>query len=714
MTNEIRIGDYLSNFGQLSFTQGNTMSPQEEMAMRQIIGWLQQTVRSGNYEAYATTHLPRDNHYVLIKNRSGHSFKSFKCLFQLTRNGRPTEVVTAKVTDWRAGEYGKLSFYAPKGSFNGLLMDIRSVQYIRMEQPVYGQSKPRTSGTSTGQSTAQKASSAYNTPDPSWQTYNQDRSKGQGTYQSGTSTISWGLVIFMLVIFWPLGLVLMWKKLVDDSRARTPGGYENPMEQWLQQQTDKAKQTVKDATTTPASEIPKETKESYVKKEQEHPYYNEADPMTYRPLKEGKGSANYKGDAVSVLLTAICVVAALYATYNAWLSGFDWFNYHRSNDFSLLVQWGALAVGFIILTIVIMRRMVNRRDKFNRYLAIINATEPTADIDTICELYPTTYDKAVKDLQVMINKGFYKGAFIDFAGRQLVFPENGGKAMTEEEIKNKEARKYRKTGKTSDNKELTPREEYLATIRNCKAAVDDKGMKDKFTKLEDVIGKIYDRLEEVPNEKYETQKFMNRYLPLMINAIETYSDLAQKHIPGSQVAELKEQIDQSLDSFIAAYERLLGKLYMNEVVDVSTDLSALETALAKDGLLDKQSIMSEVAEPIATADETDAATGASTGKTVTDIPDLSMANVDVDMANLDSAREGAETAESDAKKAAEAEAKKAAEEEAVKKAAEEAAAEEVKKAQEAAKAAEEAAKAAADEVEGATDGEDKPKIELTL
>ena len=180
------------------------------------------------------------------------------------------------------------------------------------------------------------------------------------------------------------------------------------------------------------------------------------------------------------------------------------------------------------------------------------------------------------------------------------------------------------------------------------------------------------------------------------------------------MAELKEQIDQSLDSFIAAYERLLGKLYMNEVVDVSTDLSALETALAKDGLLDKQSIMSEVAEPIATADETDAATGASTGKTVTDIPDLSMANVDVDMANLDSAREGAETAESDAKKAAEAEAKKAAEEEAVKKAAEEAAAEEVKKAQEAAKAAEEAAKAAADEVEGATDGEDKPKIELTL
>ena len=79
---------------------------------------------------------------------------------------------------------------------------------------------------------------------------------------------------------------------------------------------------------------------------------------------------------------------------------------------------------------------------------------------------------------------------------------------------------------------------------------------------------------------------MNEYLPLVLKAIHTYTDLVEREIPGQEVEDLKRQLEGSLDNFIKAFEKILANLYKEQVVDVSTDITALEGALAGEGLLE--------------------------------------------------------------------------------------------------------------------------------
>lgn len=64
---------------------------------------------------------------------------------------------------------------------------------------------------------------------------------------------------------------------------------------------------------------------------------------------------------------------------------------------------------------------IKKGTKYNRYLAIINSDNNTL-IDNIAAAYPTTYEKALHDLQSMIDDGYFMNAHIDLINRKLVVP----------------------------------------------------------------------------------------------------------------------------------------------------------------------------------------------------------------------------------------------------------------------------------------------------
>lgn len=66
-------------------------------------------------------------------------------------------------------------------------------------------------------------------------------------------------------------------------------------------------------------------------------------------------------------------------------------------------------------------KWINRGNKFQRYVAIVNAG--TTSIDGIAATYPTTYDDAVADLQMMMKAGYFLNAYLDLNKRELVMPE---------------------------------------------------------------------------------------------------------------------------------------------------------------------------------------------------------------------------------------------------------------------------------------------------
>lgn len=69
------------------------------------------------------------------------------------------------------------------------------------------------------------------------------------------------------------------------------------------------------------------------------------------------------------------------------------------------------------------KRLKMTGEKFKKYINIVINNNQTS-IDNIAAAIPISYDKAAKDLQEMINKGYFSNAYIDVSNREIILPSH--------------------------------------------------------------------------------------------------------------------------------------------------------------------------------------------------------------------------------------------------------------------------------------------------
>ena len=131
---------------------------------------------------------------------------------------------------------------------------------------------------------------------------------------------------------------------------------------------------------------------------------------------------------------------------------------------------------------------------------------------------------------------------------------------------------------------LSAGDSYLTQIREANAAIPGEVISAKLDKLEAVIRKIYARIEEHPEQVDELNKFISYYLPTTLKLVGAYRDFDAQSIQGENIRTAKQEIESTLDTIIYAFESLLDKLYAEDAMDISTDISVLQTMLAQEGL----------------------------------------------------------------------------------------------------------------------------------
>ncbi|MGI6268990.1 MAG: hypothetical protein ACOYKJ_00415 [Candidatus Howiella sp.] len=72
-------------------------------------------------------------------------------------------------------------------------------------------------------------------------------------------------------------------------------------------------------------------------------------------------------------------------------------------------------------------KYIKRGEKFNRYVSIINASNDLL-IDNIAAAVPTTYDKAITDIQSMLDAGFFMNSYLDLNKRELIMKKTVSQA----------------------------------------------------------------------------------------------------------------------------------------------------------------------------------------------------------------------------------------------------------------------------------------------
>ena len=126
--------------------------------------------------------------------------------------------------------------------------------------------------------------------------------------------------------------------------------------------------------------------------------------------------------------------------------------------------------------------------------------------------------------------------------------------------------------------------EYIQKIRQINDELPDEEISNKLDILETTIDKIFQHIDEHPEQLPELDKFIQYYMPTTLKLITVYRDFDLQPIQGENIGTAKREILGTLDTINQAFIKLFDSLFQATAWDVSTDISVLETMLAQEGL----------------------------------------------------------------------------------------------------------------------------------
>ena len=213
------------------------------------------------------------------------------------------------------------------------------------------------------------------------------------------------------------------------------------------------------------------------------------------------------------------------------------------------------------------------------------------DYSTIKELSQASGLSAkatVKDLRKMVGLGMFPQGHIDDKENYFMLSHESYEAylMLQEGIRAKEEEE-----KAEENippselrKALDEGRNQVAEIRRANDILLGEEISLKLDRLEEVTGKIFDYVENHPEKLPEIRKFTEYFLPTTLKLIEGYKKLDHQPIEGQNILSAKKEIEETMDTIILAFENLLDDLFVDMAMDISTDISVLETMFAQEGL----------------------------------------------------------------------------------------------------------------------------------
>ena len=117
----------------------------------------------------------------------------------------------------------------------------------------------------------------------------------------------------------------------------------------------------------------------------------------------------------------------------------------------------------------------------------------------------------------------------------------------------------------------------------------DEQISERIYKLTELTGKICAHVKANPQKLPRAKKFVNYYLPTTIKLLNAYDRMGQQGVDGDNISGTMRKIEDILDSIVTAYEKMLDSMFSEEAMDISADISVMETMLAKEGLSEDDS-----------------------------------------------------------------------------------------------------------------------------
>lgn len=244
------------------------------------------------------------------------------------------------------------------------------------------------------------------------------------------------------------------------------------------------------------------------------------------------------------------------------------------------------------------RSLRKRVKRFKKYVKCLEGKSYCA-IEELASSIGMKNKFVVKDLKKMIELNMFpEGRFDEkqtyFMLNREVYEnylsaERAYKQRKEEEIREQE--QYEKEMNDPEKKELLyviqTGKSYIGQIKSANDAIPQEEISAKLDKLENIVTQILNYVEKKPEKLSEVNKFINHYLPMTLKLVNSYKELNSQPVQGENIKNAKNEIEKAIDSINNAFTKLLDDLFEEVAIDISTDISVLETLFTQEGLSKK-------------------------------------------------------------------------------------------------------------------------------
>ena len=309
------------------------------------------------------------------------------------------------------------------------------------------------------------------------------------------------------------------------------------------------------------------------------------DALASRMNQAGSNLSNGLRDGLCIFggtLAVVCAVAAGLSALGAL--------------FTLLIYWDAIAfVGLLFLlavtvTLAFIARWAfgqpARRGRLRRYLAAMGS-DHSAPLERMAEAVrrPVSYVK--KDLDKMIRQGWLPDAFLD--------DDDGMFFISAAEYRNLQRRQEaaaRAEAAPSGANELAELMQQCTDFdfllgEHIASMTDQPELRDSLLHMRVTTADIQNWVKAHPASAGKVRKFARYYMPTTLKLLRTYADVKDQQ--GEAAGNIRQEIGGILTTLNTAFDNLRNDLLTDTALDISSEISAMQTMLAQDGLAEYQS-----------------------------------------------------------------------------------------------------------------------------
>ena len=153
---------------------------------------------------------------------------------------------------------------------------------------------------------------------------------------------------------------------------------------------------------------------------------------------------------------------------------------------------------------------------------------------------------------------------------------------------------------SSDEKNQIPTESVKKTLDSAKAEskdiynmrnkIEDEDLKKYIINISTSANKIISTIEKEPKKIRKIANFFDYYLPVTLSIIKRYDEIENQNLSSQEMKEFISSTKLMLKSADEAFNKILERLYQNDMINIDADMKVFNSMLKADGYDDEEII----------------------------------------------------------------------------------------------------------------------------